>query len=284
MAYDAHKNLAYSTVATAPSPATSGTSLTVATGDGAKFPTPPFNATVWPANSQPTTGNAEIVRVSAIATDTLTIARTQEGTSARAIGVGDQVAATVTAKMVTDIEAAAPNALVTSLPVSPGNGQVIFYQADATNGIVWQLRYNNDSASTYKWEYVGGGFLRADVDTADSASNTAYGDLTHVGPSVTAPLAGDWDIRASLDGVSAATSSASLLAAVKLGIATTVDTDRVCQVNSGGTSNQGGMGGRSIVRTLSSAGTVLKLQYRVTVAVSFTVEFRSLLIRPVRVG
>lgn len=101
---DSHKNFAVSTVATAPSPAGSGLSLVVAAGEGTKFPTAPFNATVWPAGAQPTTANAEIVRVSAIAGDTLTIARQQESTSARTITVGDQIAATITAKTLTDIE------------------------------------------------------------------------------------------------------------------------------------------------------------------------------------
>lgn len=101
---DAHANFAYSTVATAPSPATSGTSLTVASGDGALFPAAPFNATVWPAGSQPSSSNAEIVRVTAVSTDTLTITRAQEGTSARSIGTGDQIAATITAKTLTDAE------------------------------------------------------------------------------------------------------------------------------------------------------------------------------------
>ena len=106
MSFDAHKNFAYSTVATAPSPASSGTSLVVASGDGSKFPAVPFNATVWPASSQPTTANAEIVRVTNVSTDTFTITRTQESTSARTIVVGDQIAATITAKTLTDVETA----------------------------------------------------------------------------------------------------------------------------------------------------------------------------------
>lgn len=101
---DSHKNFAYSTVATAPSPATTGTSLVVAAGGGAKFPAVSFNAVVWPAGANPLTTNAEIVRVTAIATDTFTITRTQESTSARSIVVGDQIAAAVTAKTLTDIE------------------------------------------------------------------------------------------------------------------------------------------------------------------------------------
>ncbi len=101
---DAHANFAYSTVATAPSPATSGTSLVVAAGQGALFPTPPFNATVWPVNAQPTTANAEIVRVTNTATDTFTITRAQEGSSARTVIVGDQIAATITVKTLTDVQ------------------------------------------------------------------------------------------------------------------------------------------------------------------------------------
>lgn len=102
---DAHKNLAISAVATAPSPATSGTSLAVTTGHGTRFPTAPFNATIWATGQIPDPTNAEIVRVTAISTDTLTITRVQESTTARTIIVGDQIAATVTRKALTDIEA-----------------------------------------------------------------------------------------------------------------------------------------------------------------------------------
>lgn len=106
---DAHKNFAYSTVAVAPTPAASGVTLDVAAGTGTLFPAVPFNATVWPTGVQPTAANAEIVRVTNIATDTFTVTRTQESTSARTVIVGDQIAATVTAKTLTDVEA--PTAL-----------------------------------------------------------------------------------------------------------------------------------------------------------------------------
>ncbi len=106
MTFDAHNNFAYSTVATAPSPASSGTSLVVHAGDGALFPAAPFNATVWPVGVQPLTTNAEIVRVTNVSTDTLTIVRAQESSSARSIVVGDQIAVTITKKVITDIEAA----------------------------------------------------------------------------------------------------------------------------------------------------------------------------------
>ena len=50
MSFDAHKNFAYSTVLTPPSPASSGTQVTVASGDGSKFPAAPFNLTLAHAN------------------------------------------------------------------------------------------------------------------------------------------------------------------------------------------------------------------------------------------
>lgn len=101
---DAHKNFAISAVATAPSPAASGTSLVVTSGHGARFPAVPFNATVWPDGATPDPTNAEIVRVTARSTDTLTIVRARESSSARSIVVGDKIAATITARSLLDAE------------------------------------------------------------------------------------------------------------------------------------------------------------------------------------
>jgi len=103
MAFDAHKNLAIGTVAAAPG--TAGLSLTVGSGEGARFPAAPFNATVWPASQAATPVNAEIVRVTARAGDVFTITRAQEGTTAKPIAIGYLIANTATAKTFTDIEA-----------------------------------------------------------------------------------------------------------------------------------------------------------------------------------
>lgn len=106
MSYDTHANFAYSAVVTAPSPASSGTTLTVTTGEGALFPTVPFNAVVWAYNAIPTVYNATIVRVTNIAGDVLTFTRTQEGAANRSILVTDQISAPLTKKLLTDIESA----------------------------------------------------------------------------------------------------------------------------------------------------------------------------------
>ena len=100
---DALKNFAYSLVATAPSPATSGTSLVVTAGQGSYFPTTPFDATIWPSGAQPTNTNAEIVRVTNVSTDTFTITRAQYGTTAQSIAVGYQIAQTVDANLLSQL-------------------------------------------------------------------------------------------------------------------------------------------------------------------------------------
>lgn len=104
MSFDAHANLALSTLTN--NPGFAGTTLKVTTGQGSLFPTPPFNCTVWPANTQPISTNAEIVRVTGITGDTFTISRAQEGTTSMPLAAGYQIANTASAKVFTDIEAA----------------------------------------------------------------------------------------------------------------------------------------------------------------------------------
>lgn len=156
MAFDAHKNLAYGTVATAPSPGTSGTSLELSPGEGALLPAAPFNATVWAAGEIPLTTNAEIVRVTNVAGDVLTITRAQEGTVARDIQVGDQFAATITAKTLTDVEDAidtevadrAAADIVLSAAIA-GKLSAVRISAGASSANVTGLTFSNASGVSF---------------------------------------------------------------------------------------------------------------------------------------
>jgi hypothetical protein len=78
-----------SRVVTAPSPATSGTSMTITTGDGAKLPPTPFYALVWDTAATPVAPFTEIVHVTGVSGDVLTIVRAG---SPRTIIVGDSLA------------------------------------------------------------------------------------------------------------------------------------------------------------------------------------------------
>lgn len=98
------KNFTYSTVAVAPSPATSGTSLTVSSGEGALF-VAGRPAVIYPSGEAPLSTNAEIVTVSNVVGDVLTIVREQESTSARTVIVGDQIEQVLTAAEYNALEA-----------------------------------------------------------------------------------------------------------------------------------------------------------------------------------
>jgi len=104
---DARKNFSYGTVLTPPSPAASGTTLVLNSGHGARFPNPStdgeYNIVIKPFREIPVSSNAEICRVTARSTDTLTIAREQEGSSARTILAGDEVFLSITKKTLDDI-------------------------------------------------------------------------------------------------------------------------------------------------------------------------------------
>ncbi len=92
---DAFNNHAIGTLASGISSA--ATSLSVGSGEGARFPAVPFNATIWNATDYTNVsdarwaGAAEIVRVTAISTDALTIVRAQEGTTARNFNTGGKI-------------------------------------------------------------------------------------------------------------------------------------------------------------------------------------------------
>lgn len=170
--FDAHANLALATVAVAPSPSTSGTSLIIASGYAALFPAVPFNATVWPSTANPTDANAEIVRVTNITGDIFTIVRAQEGTTAKAIAAGYKIGNTVTAKVFTDIETAINNITAGSggiTNISAGtlaitDSQVIFSNS---NGITFGASSNIITAS-----FSGGGAGGAAISAGGESQNT----------------------------------------------------------------------------------------------------------------
>jgi hypothetical protein len=83
-------------------------------------------------------------------------------------------------------------AFVTTLPVSPPDGMEVTYVADATNGVLWRLKYHAASASAYKWECIGGSELAIGVVQSAVASNAAWNSFA-TSLSITVPLAGDYD-------------------------------------------------------------------------------------------
>jgi hypothetical protein len=109
-----------------------------------------------------------------------------------------------------DVEAALGSASsrprVTVLPGAPVDGEEVDYVVDATNKVVWHLRYNA-AGGTYKWEFRGGPPLYAFVTANEQRAATTYGALTTAGPSVTVPRPGEYDIELGNTGFVTSTDS-----------------------------------------------------------------------------
>lgn len=104
---DAFGNFIISTVATAPDPASSGTTLSINSADSTLFievtGTTDVDAVVWPSGVEPRRDNAEIIRLTLISDGDYTIARAQQGTLAKNIAVGWNIMVGLTAKSIQDI-------------------------------------------------------------------------------------------------------------------------------------------------------------------------------------
>jgi hypothetical protein len=148
----------------------------------------------------------------------------------------------------------------TSLPASPVDGQEYVLVDSTTNPTYqWRFRYNVSNSTSYKWEFIGGIQVEAEVATSESTAG-AFADLATVGPSVTVPRAGVY--RISFGSHIALGGTATFgIAAVKLGAAATSDTNRVYSGDTVANTEQDLS--RTLVATLA-ASDVLKLQYRST--------------------
>jgi hypothetical protein len=85
-------------------------------------------------------------------------------------------------------------ATVTALPTQNlFDGMEVYYVADSTNGVVWHLKYNAATSSTYKWNYVGG----IPVTVIQSASTSALTTTPTLlsGPTTTVSLAGEYQVQ-----------------------------------------------------------------------------------------
>lgn len=179
--------------------------------------------------------------------------------------------------------------IVTSLPTTgPAGGALVdgqecYYLADATNGVVWHLKYRAAEAGSYKWYCVGGPPLLNVVEAAESKATTAYGDLATVGPTVTTPLAGDYIMEMSAAVASLVAGANRLFISPKKNAVVTNDADGAETSPAGGTVNTDVAYRRKKLTGLA-AGDVFKLQYGALNATSHSFGNRALQVMPIRVG
>jgi hypothetical protein len=89
----------------------SATSITLTSGQGARFPTL-AGGDYFYATLIDTSNNLEIVKCTARSTDVLTVVRGQESTTARAYSTGDRIEIRITAQTFTDAAAVIPSGTV----------------------------------------------------------------------------------------------------------------------------------------------------------------------------
>lgn len=170
------------------------------------------------------------------------------------------------------------------MPASPADGQRIFYVADATNGVIWHLRYRSGSASTYKWEFLGGPPLYAEVQTGEATTSTTYADLATLGPGVTVPLAGDYNVEIGCQAsISTLTAAAIMSYAIGGTAASDDDQIRVRSPDATGSNNLGATVARTRRKTALAASTLLRAKYKASSGTG-TFTYRWMRVVPVRVG
>jgi hypothetical protein len=162
-------------------------------------------------------------------------------------------------------------------PGSPVDGQLFDFVADAANGVVWTLRYRAASASAYKWEFVGGPPLRSEIETSQSTPSGTYVDLATVGPTLTVPRAGDYDVTVGCSSGNSAGQWTSM--SYQVGAVAAVDID-ACGTAGPAVST----GFRERRKTALAAATLITAKYRVGGSGTATFEGRMLEMKPVRLS
>lgn len=176
-------------------------------------------------------------------------------------------------------------ALVTSLPSSPTDGDEVYYLADATNSVIWHLRYRSAAPGSYKWEFVGGGRKRSELFTPGSTTSTSAVDFPGAGLAVTAPLKGDYHVEFhTIYGHNVGTAFGII--AVKVGAAAAlVDQGVLAQTE---VANCNVAITTTVDLTVPAASTVLKMQYWTasnTMTINNAVGNSAyMMVHPVRVG
>lgn len=175
---------------------------------------------------------------------------------------------------------------VTELPVSPRDGDEVYYLADPAISVVWHLRYRDATPSRFRWEYVGGTELRAEnTGTSMTTTSTSYVDLSTAGPSITVQLPGDYRMRWGWQAQHSNAAGVGYMA-IKVGSATTLDANAV-RGQAGG-ANYDILSPNGEKDFTVGAGDVVKAQYR-TLSGTLTVNNAGtlnpwLMLRPVRLA
>lgn len=159
----------------------SATSITLTTGQGARFPTLSAGDYFY-ATLVDTSNNLEIVKCTARSTDVLTVTRAQENTTARSYSTGDRIEIRLTAQTFVDAAGVTSSDITTALGYTPANKA-----GDTFTGAVAVPSINVNS-STAPWAATlfphiikglgDGGFRALGVVGNSNSSSSWFGSTT----------------------------------------------------------------------------------------------------------
>jgi len=160
----------------------SATTIVLTAGQGAKFPTLSAGDYFY-ATLIDTSNNLEIVKVTARSTDTMTVVRGQDNTTARAYSTNDRFELRPTAALFTDVIAAADSALSTRVAKSGDTmtGNLIVPQVVTSTALGFRNRIINGEFNV--WQKGGSRFANTGVGGADKyhADRWASGQFQNAG-------------------------------------------------------------------------------------------------------
>ena len=159
--------------------------------------------------------------------------------------------------------------------LTPFDALRVVLAVDTTNGINWEFKYRSGSASSYKWEYVGGAPMFAEVTTSETTSSLTYAALATAGPAITLPRAGDYLVEIGARVVAPASTTAYM--SYDIGGTGAVDADAVIITNADATIT------RVRVKTGLTAVT-LTAKYKLSAANATSFANRWMKVTPIRVS
>ena len=150
--------------------------------------------------------------------------------------------------------------LVTALPASPFEGQeVIFTDSLTAPTYSWRLRYVGAKTSN-KWVFVGGVPATSFVATSENTPGTTYGNLTTIGPQITVPVAGVYNIEIGAQLGTGASAAVKGWMSYDIGATGAVDADATAAFVTN--NSQAGASLHKLAQKTLAAATALVAKYR----------------------
>jgi hypothetical protein len=171
--------------------------------------------------------------------------------------------------------------LVEATPTTEAvKGDRCTYYADKTNGILWEFLY--DGEGEFPWKMIGVIHLFAEVATEETTASVTYANLATTGPTVTAPLKGDYFIDYGLETWNTTVNANSVMS-LAIGAAEAAAAESIVVLQSASITSIPGANMRRVKKTGVAAGTAFLAKYKVSTGTG-TFRKRWVSLIPIRVA